>query len=153
MDQFYPDTGNVLHSKTIINSSIRTLPPTLNKVVLQQKYVVERHSLRQIAREISSSKTGVRQALVRFGIPLRGQGKNTRRTHSLPFGKRASKGKVADHEGEKRVIESVVRMHGEGLSNCAIARVLAEMKLPTKQQGRKWHPEMVRQILTRYKQD
>jgi len=103
----------------------------------------------QIAREISSSKTGVRQALIRFGIPPRKQGQSSNRAHNLPFGKRAIKGKVVDHEGEKRVIESVLKMHREGLSNCAIARVLTEMKVPTKLQGRKWHHEIVRQIIAR----
>ncbi|MBT4792006.1 MAG: hypothetical protein HON90_10575, partial [Halobacteriovoraceae bacterium] len=33
------------------------------------------------------------------------------------------------------------------LSLRAIARCLDEMKVPTKQRGKKWHPEMVRRIL------
>jgi hypothetical protein len=138
-------------TKTVIVSGIRTLPPTLNKTVLHQKYVLEGCSLRQIAHEISSSKTGVRQALIRFGIPLRGQGKNPRRTHAVRFGMRVVKGSVVDYVGELRTIDSILRMKCEGLSNCAIARVLTEMRIPTKQRGQRWHPETVRQILLKHR--
>jgi|GEM_PF-1282758 len=153
VDRSEAGTGNVLHAKTVIYSSIRTLPPTLNKAVLDQKYVLEKRSLRQIAREISSSKTGVRRALVRFGIPLRKKGQSSNRTHNLPFGKKVIKGKVVDHEGEKRIIELVLKMHKEGLSNYAVARILTEMKMPTKQRGHKWHHEMVRQIILRNRRE
>lgn len=105
--------------------------------------------MRQISTEFASSKTAVRSALLKFGIPLRVTGKNPYRTHNLPLGKRCVNGRVLIHKGEKRIIQSILKMHGEGLSNCAIARVLTDMKIPTKQQGRKWHPEMVRQILIR----
>jgi hypothetical protein len=60
-------------------------------------------------------------------------------------------GAVMQHKGEQQVIRSVLKMHREGLSNNAIARVLTEMKIPTKQQGKAWHHEMVRQILLRSK--
>lgn len=107
--------------------------------------------MRQIAAEFASSKTAVRSALVRLGIPLWERGENPHRTHCLPFGKRLMKGKVVDDEREQRVTQSVLKMHEEGLSNCAIARVSTEMKTPTKERARKWHPEMVRQILIRNK--
>ncbi len=151
VDQRDPGTGNVLHTKTTITSTIKTLQITFNKAVLHQKYVLEKRSMRQIAAEFASSKTAIRGALIRFGIPLRVTGKSPNRMHNLPFGKRCLAGKVVDHKGEQRVISSVLRMHGEGLSNCAITRVLTQMKVPTKQQGRGWHHEMVRQILVRHK--
>jgi hypothetical protein len=151
VDQFDPGTGNVLQPKTTITSMVNTLPVTFNEAVLHQKYALEKRSMRQIAAEFASSKTAIRDALVRFGIPLRETGKSPNRTHNLPFGKRCVGDKVVDHKGEQRVISSVLKMHGEGLSNCAIARVLTQMKVSTKQQGRGWHPEMVRQILLRNK--
>ena len=151
MDRSDPGTGNVLHAKTVIVSGIRTLPVTFNEAVLHQKYVLEKRSLRQIAREFASSKTAVRQALVRFGIPLNNKGSSVNRVHALPFGKRCVNGIVVQHKGEQQVIRSILKMHREGLSNCAIARVLTEMKVPTKQQGKAWHHEMVRLILLRSK--
>jgi len=151
VDQFYPGTGNVLQPKTTITSMVNTLPVTFNEAVLHQKYVLEKRSLRQIAREFASSKTTIRQALVRFGIPLKNKGSSVNRVHALPFGKRCVNGAVMQHKGEQQVIRSVLKMHREGLSNNAIARVLTEMKIPTKQQGKAWHHEMVRQILLRSK--
>jgi hypothetical protein len=38
-------------------------------------------------------------------------------------------------------------MKEEGLGLRAITRCLNEMKLPTKNQGTKWHPEMVKRAL------
>ena len=38
-------------------------------------------------------------------------------------------------------------MKQEGLGLRAIARCLEQMKVPTKSQGKKWHPEMVKRIL------
>jgi hypothetical protein len=151
VDHSDPGTGNVLHPKTTITSVVKTLPVTFNEAVLHQKYAVEKRSLRQIAAEFASSKTAVRNALARFGIPLRETGKSPNRTHNLPFGKRCIGGVAVDHKGEQRVISSILKMHREGLSNCAIARVLTEMKVPTKQQGKAWHHEMVRQVLRRSK--
>ncbi len=146
-----PATTRVLQPKTIIHSGIRALPRTFEKRVLHQKYVLERHSMRQIADAFASSKTAVRSALLRFGIPIRDAGSSPHRTHNLPFGKKCVNGRVEAHKGERRTIESIVRMHGEGMSNCAIARVLTEIKIQTKQRGKAWHPEMVRQILIREK--
>ena len=149
MDRSDPGTGNVLHAKTVIVSNIKTLQVTFNEAVLLQKYAIEKRSLRQSAAEFASSKTAIRAALVRFKIPLRVTGKSPNRTHNLPFGKRCVGGIVVDHKRERQIISSILKMHREGLSNCAIARVLTEMRAPTKQQGRAWHHEMVRQVLLR----
>ena len=105
--------------------------------------------MRQIAAEFASSKTAVRDALLRFGIPLKKTGNDPNRIHNLPFGKRCVTGKVVDHKGEQHIIRAIFKMQREGLSNSGIARVLTQMKVPTKQQGCGWHPEMVRQILLR----
>jgi hypothetical protein len=153
VDHSDPGTGNVLQPKTTITSEVKTLPVTFNKAVLHQKYALEKRSMRQIAAEFASSKTAIRDALIRFKIPLRETGKSPNRTHSLPFGKRCVGGIAVDHKGEQQVISSILKMHREGLSNCAIARVLTEMKVPTKQQGKAWHHEMVRQVLLRSKRE
>ena len=153
VDQSDPGTGNVLQAKTVINSNIKTGSVTFNNAVLQQKYSVERRSMRQIAREFASSKTAVRNALIRFGIPLRSRCQNPHRLHNLPFGKKLVKSRVVDHEREKEVIRSILTMRADGLSNGAIARILTAMKTPTKKCRSKWHPELVRQILIRHRSD
>jgi hypothetical protein len=151
MDPIEADTGNVLQPKTIIYSNIKTLPATLSERVLHQKYVVERRSMRQIAAEFSSSKTAIRNGLLRFKIPLRGRWRNPHRVHNLPFGKKCIRGRVVAHEGEQKIISSILEMKNQGFSNVAIARALSAMKTPTKKRGKRWHYEMVRQILLRTK--
>ena len=151
VDPIEAGTGNVVQPKTVISSRIKTLPFVFCKSVLHQKYVLEMRSMRQIAAEFASSKSAIRAALVRFGIPIRKIGSSANRIHNLPFGKRCVTGKVIDHKGEQQIIKTILKMHREGLSNNAIARILTEMKISTKQQGRAWHHEMVRQILLRGK--
>ena len=151
VDRSDPGTGNVLHAKTVIQSRIKTGSVTFNKAVLHEKYMLERRSLRQIAAEFASSKTAIRNALIAFDIPLRERWKNPYRVHNLPFGSKLWKGRVVDYTREQEVIRSILKMHGDRLSNAAIARALTAMKIPTKQRRLKWHPEMVRQILLRHR--
>jgi hypothetical protein len=54
---------------------------------------------------------------------------------------------VTEHKAETRVVAAIREMKANGLDLRAIARCLDEMKIPTKRQGKKWHPEMVRRIL------
>jgi len=105
--------------------------------------------MRQIAAEFASSKTAIRNALIAFDISGRKRWKNPYRLHNLPFGKILRKGKVVDYELEQKVIRSILKMHSDGLSNVTIARILTSMKIPTKRRRLKWHPELIRQILTR----
>jgi len=149
VDRSDPGTGNVLQAKTVIQSRIKTGSVTFNKAVLHHKYVVERRSMRQIAAEFASSKTAIRNALIAFDISGRKRWKNPYRLHNLPFGKILRKGKVVDYELEQKVIRSILKMHSDGLSNVTIARILTSMKIPTKRRRLKWHPELIRQILTR----
>jgi len=102
-----------------------------------------------MAADFASSKTAVRNALIAFGIPLRERWRNPHRRHNLPFGKKLMKGRVVPYEREQEVMRSICKMHSDGLSNGAIARVLTAMKVPTKQRCIKWHSELVRQILIR----
>ena len=150
MDRSDPGTGNVLHAKTVIQSRIKTRSVTFIKAVLHPKYVLERRSLRQIAAEFASSKTAIRNALLVFNIPLRERWRNPYRIHNLPFGKTLREGTVVDYKREQEIIHSVLKMHGDRLSNTAIARALTAMKIPSKRRQTRWHPEMVRQILIRY---
>lgn len=111
VDHSDPGTGNVLHAKTVIQSRIKTGSVTFNKAVLHQKYAVERRSIRQIAAEFASSKTAIRNALIRFEIRLRERWRNPYRSHNLPFGKKLEKGRVVDYEREQEVIRSILKMH------------------------------------------
>ena len=63
------------------------------------------------------------------------------------FGEKIRKGKAVPHQVEQRVVETVKKLRAEGLTLRKIAEILDEMKVPTKQRGKKWHPEMIKRIL------
>lgn len=71
VDPIESSAKSVLRPETVLISSIKTLSDSLNARVLHQKYVVEGLSLKQIARQFASSKSGVSSALKRAKIPVR----------------------------------------------------------------------------------
>jgi hypothetical protein len=129
--------------------SLRLFEPQTwrNKSFLQQKYVQEGLSIRQIAEQVVSSKEAVRTEILRQGIPLREKSQHHGRPAQLKFGQRVMKDQLIDHKSEQRVVDSIRQMKDEGLSLRAISRCLDQMKVPTKMRGKKWHPEMVKRIL------
>lgn len=50
-------------------------------------------------------------------------------------------------QSEQRVVLIIKELHEKGLSLREIAKILEEMKIVTKNLGRRWHQEMVRRIL------
>lgn len=139
---------NVLSPQFTMKSYTYITSESISADVLRQKYLENRLSMRDIAKEFMCSKTQVRNLLLRHDIPLREPSKY-HKDHSRTYGKRALKGSVTDHKTELRVIETIKKMNEEGLSARAIARTLDAMKVPTKQQGKGWHHHMVITILKR----
>lgn len=118
-----------------------------NKFVVHQKYVVEGLSIRQIADEFLSSKEAVRKGLINAGIELRESNKPHGRQSQVKYGQRRVNGKVVDFKMEQKIIVSAQQMWTQGLSLRQIAKNLSSMGIPTKCNGKKWHPEMVRRLL------
>jgi len=115
---------------------------------LHQKYVVEGLSIRQISELTASSKDTIRTALHRNKIEVRERGQHHGNPSQLKYGMKRNKLNSDVHKTKQRTIDSVRQMRQEGLSLRAIARCLNLMKVPTKNRGVKWHPEMVRRILS-----
>jgi len=109
--------------------------------------VTEGLSARQIAKEIFSSKMAVLDALVRFGIPIREAHYHHGHPSQPRFGQKYQKKKLINNREEQRAIRIIKYLRDKGLSMRHIARLLGEMKIATKNQGKRWHPEMVRRIL------
>jgi hypothetical protein len=122
-------------------------PAWKNQSFLHQKYVLEGLSLRQIASEVMSSKYAVRKEILEANIKLRGKSHHNGNPSQVKFGQRVVKKKLIDLKVEQRVIDSVRKMKEEGLGLRAIARCLNEMKIPTKNRGKAWHPEMVKRLI------
>ncbi|MBI2601868.1 MAG: recombinase family protein [Deltaproteobacteria bacterium] len=124
-----------------------TRPLYKNKFFLTQKYVHEGYSAGQIAQAIFSSKSAVTAALARFEIPIREAHLHHGHPSQAKFGEKIRKGTAVVHLVEQRVVDTVKNLKAEGLSRRKIAEILDQMKVPTKQRGKKWHPEMVKRIL------
>lgn len=88
--------------------------------VLKEKYLEKRLSMRDIAREFSSSKTHIRDLLLKHNIPLRDPSKY-HKYHSRSYGKRFLNGRTVDFKKELRTIETIKKMHAEGMTARGIA--------------------------------
>jgi len=120
-----------------------------DKEFLTQKYATQGRSISQIAEETFSSKSAVREALLGFGFKLKGQGKPGRRPSQMPYGYRMLDGLLVPHLGEQRIIASVKKMVGDGLSYRKVCEFLTSVGVPTKNKGKSWQPEMIRRVLSR----
>ena len=131
-----------------MRSGIYEASPTIPEALIKRKYLDELLSTREIAKELSCSKTHIRSLLLRYGIPLREPNKY-HKDHWRIYGKRRAKGKAIDHKAELRTVATIKQMYREGVSITAIARYLDTMKIPTKRQGKGWDHSTVTAILSR----
>jgi hypothetical protein len=120
-----------------------------SRTFLEEKYVKKGRSIAQIAAETLSSKSAVRGALLGFGFKLKRQGKPGLCPAQVPYGYRRLDGLLAPHLREQRVIQSVRKMSKDGLSYRQICDFLTSVGVPTKNQGKRWQPEMIRRLLSR----
>lgn len=83
------------------------------------------------------------------GILLRKVNKPHGRQSQPKYGERRVNGAVVEYKQEQKVISAVKQMQELGLSLRQIAQYLSTMGVPTKCDGKKWHPEMVKRILNK----
>ena len=138
----------MLNLQFSMTSSIYIASPPIPEGVLRQKYLVDRLSMREIAREFACSKTRIRDMLLNYNIPLR-RPSQPPKSRWTTYGKRKVRGKIVDHKAELRAVATIKQMYAEGVNTSAIARFLNIMKIPTKQQGKGWHQNTVAKILKR----
>lgn len=94
----------------------------------------ELRKLRKNCDVLGSKKTGV----------------EVRHKKNLKYGQKLVSGKIENHKQELNTQKAIIKMHTkEGLSASAIARVLSQMNVPTKKQGKKWDHSIVIDILKR----
>ena len=162
MDISNRDTENVLIPYFLTKLRIYIASPPIPESVLRHKYLENRLSMRDIAREFVCSKTYVRSLLLKYNIPLRTTS-DYRGSKWHAYGKQKIRGKTIDHKGELRTIATIKQMYAEGNNTSSIARFLNTMKIPTKRleresdgqasmnevNGKGWHYCTVATILKR----
>lgn len=136
-------TENVLQYGLSIISSIYPVFPNLSKAVLHQKYVEEGLSIRQIAAQMMSSKTTVREALIHFGIPLRATGGRLR---TIPYGLKVQGGEIVPYVKEQKALVLMKKRREAGQSFGAIARELNTKGFRSKSGHGKWSSGSLRQF-------
>ena len=132
-----------------ITETIQVSQPQLyrDRDFLHQKYVVERLSTKEIAAQISSSRTAVSSGLKRFGIPIRPCDAANKTRSQLRYGEAWRKRQVVAHQRELESIEKMKRLRERGFSYWKIADVFNSMKIPTKTGRGRWHARAVQKVL------
>lgn len=89
----------------------------------------------------------VLDALYDFEIPIREQHYHHGHPSQPRYGQRYHNNFLDKYKVEQRIIVVIKDLHEQGFSLRKIARILNDMKIPTKCHGKGWHPEMVRRVL------
>lgn len=147
--------GLHLHGKTtdfplaevVMILNICDLPPYKNRFFLHQKYVVEKLTCEEIAKEIFSARTTVLKYLKLFNIPVREVGNNQKRKRGLAYGKKIRNRHMEDYTREQENIKKMKELRDKGFSYHKIADVFNALKVPTKTRSGKWHSKTIFNIL------
>ena len=144
-----PNATTVHISQVSIKSEVCITSEMIAESVLKEKYLQQGFSMRVIAKELSCSKNKIRNALIKYKIPIRAKN-HPEKNYFRRYGKKKVKGQVVDYMRELNTLNAVKEMYSkEGLGPRAIARLLNNMKIPPKTQGKKWQHTTVRQMLMR----
>lgn len=115
--------------------------------MFKAKYVLQGHSLAQIASQHLCSKDTVARVLRGNGGTLREPHRHHGRPSQPAYGWNLKDGELQQDLPEQRVIKAVLDLRQAGMSLRQIARYLDDVGIPTKLYGITWHPEMVSRIL------
>lgn len=146
--QSWPNTMVASAKNLSIISTIQATPLYRNEEFLRQMFLEKQLSTRQIAREICSARSTVKEALCGFGIPLRPE-EAARQLNKgqLAFGERMINGKAVRHAAEQRVLARMVELRRSGASYGKITDWLNTKGVPTKNRASKWDRPTVYKVL------
>lgn len=122
-----------------IISTIQAKPLYENEEFLRQKYLQEGLSTRQIATEIHSARSTVKEALRRFMIPMRPEEEaRFLNKEQLAYGERTLNGRIVSHKFEQKNLLKIIALRESGASYGDIADWLNSRGIPTKNCKKKW---------------
>jgi len=133
--------------RLVMVSQFQHIPIFRSKSFLHKKYVIERLSIKQIAKEIVSSRTAVAKYLKEHGIPLRHDDPEHKYQSRLRYGRIMRSRQLAAHGRELETVKKMKELRSQGFSYWKIADVLNTMKVPTKKQKGRWHARTIQKIL------
>lgn len=142
----------VLNTQFSMESTTYLINPALTKDVLNQKYVVEKLTIGQIAKENLCSKATVSKYLHLYGFQVSKRGASLLNPPNPAYGERRYRKKIVKNHAEQQVITLILKLNKSGLSLRAIARMLNNMNVPTRRGDGKWHHEVIKSIIKKFKQ-
>lgn len=132
-------------------STIQSKPLYYSEEFLRQKYLVEGLSTRQIALEIRSARSTIKEAVIKFDIPLRPiETARKLNTGQPAFGQRVCGGRLVPHRAELKIIQRMLELRARGKSLDKVAAWLNKKGVPTKsRRATLWSRPTVLKIIRR----
>jgi hypothetical protein len=128
------------------NIQLPSLVQLRSKSYIEQLYLNQHLSIREIAHRTDVSHSVVLEAMKRFGIPQNGNGH--KHPGQIPFGYEYTDYHLVKNKSEQEVIRMIRQFRASGLSLWKIAGELNRRLIPTKNSGI-WQANTVRKILAR----
>jgi hypothetical protein len=144
VDQRSSKTNLTSSANVSINSTVCTTPLSGNKAFLEQKYVVEKLSARQIGVLAGCAHSTINDALDRFGIS-----KRKRPGGHIPYGWKMKFGRIVKHTREQKTIDQIIRRNNKGWSNEGIAKWLSARGIKSPSGGASWSAATIGRICKR----
>ncbi len=137
--QSWPNTMVASAKYLSMISTIQSTPLYRNEEFLRDLYLEKQLSTGQIAREIRSARSTVKEALLGFGILMR-RGDDAHRLNKgqLAYGERLVQGHVVPHLAEQKILSKIVGLRQSGATYATIAAWLNSQGHPTKNRARAW---------------
>lgn len=146
--QSWPNTTICAAKKISMISMYQSTPLYQNEDFLREMYLEKRLSTRQISRAIRSARSTVKEALGRFGIPMRPEDEAHRLNKGqLGYGERMVNGEIVRHVAEQKVLTQMLELRQGGASYGKIANWLNTKAVPTKNRASKWDRPTVYKII------
>ena len=130
-------------------TSFSRVPLYENEIVLQQNYLEKGLTVKEMSVLLGCGSTTIKKQLRRFNI-RKIEVQEVRHKSNLKYGQKLISGKIIEHKKETNIQRTIVDMYlNEGLTVTSIARLLTQMKIPTKKRGKRWDHSIIIEILKR----
>lgn len=142
------------HSLSSLPYAVEIIPfsklqPYTNECVLRQFYLEKGHSVKQMSVLLGCGTTTIKKWLRHYKIK-KNPVQEVRHRANLKYGQKLVNNKPVQHKQESQIKQAIIDMYvNEELSITAIARLLTQMKIPTKKRGKKWDHSVISDILQR----
>jgi hypothetical protein len=151
-------TYHSVHPHDIINISLLNKQGISEKAV---KFYSEGLSIQAIANKLRSPKSTIRNHLVKAGVVIRSHSNNQvqdriyprkRSIKTAPYGYCLVNGKLFPDPKEQNILQLIISYWQQGLSHCAIAKLLNQKKIKPRK-ANEWSQPTIGFIIKRHQEN